>query len=88
MPSTRSLNFKIRLLGFHSESELEDDKSDEESQMKPKELEGVIKSDIDYVEELCSDDGLDFGFEGPLLRFPAQINDITVLKQTLEALFL
>ncbi|KAF0524784.1 hypothetical protein F8M41_014947 [Gigaspora margarita] len=33
------------------------------------------------------DNGLYFGFEGPLLRFPAQINDITVLKQTLEALY-
>ena len=33
------------------------------------------------------DNGLYFGFEGPLLKFPAQINDITVLKQTLEALY-
>ncbi|RHZ44752.1 hypothetical protein Glove_709g27 [Diversispora epigaea] len=33
------------------------------------------------------DNGLYFGFEGPLLRFPAQINDITVLKQTLETLY-
>ncbi|RHZ59671.1 hypothetical protein Glove_362g76 [Diversispora epigaea] len=33
------------------------------------------------------DNGLYFGFEGPLLRFPSQINDITVLKQTLEALY-
>ncbi|CAG8524776.1 1347_t:CDS:10 [Ambispora gerdemannii] len=33
------------------------------------------------------DNGLYFGFEGPLLRFPTQINDITVLKQTLEALY-
>ncbi|CAI2181550.1 18643_t:CDS:10 [Funneliformis geosporum] len=33
------------------------------------------------------DEGLYFGFEGPLLRFPTQINDITVLKQTLEALY-
>ncbi|CAG8769858.1 30260_t:CDS:2, partial [Racocetra persica] len=33
------------------------------------------------------DNGLYFGFEGPKLRFPAQINDITVLKRTLEALY-
>ncbi|CAJ0625692.1 5834_t:CDS:10 [Entrophospora sp. SA101] len=33
------------------------------------------------------DHGLYFGFEGPLLRYPAQINDIAVLKQTLEALY-
>ncbi|CAG8647753.1 3956_t:CDS:2 [Acaulospora morrowiae] len=33
------------------------------------------------------DEGLYFGFEGPLLRFPNQINNITVLKQTLEALY-
>ncbi|CAG8688377.1 2138_t:CDS:2, partial [Dentiscutata erythropus] len=33
------------------------------------------------------DNGLYFSFEGPLLRFPAQISDITVLKQTLEALY-
>ncbi|CAG8826432.1 7662_t:CDS:2, partial [Gigaspora margarita] len=30
------------------------------------------------------DEGLYFGFEGPTLRFPTQINDITVLKQALE----
>ncbi|CAG8704759.1 8821_t:CDS:2 [Acaulospora morrowiae] len=33
------------------------------------------------------DEGLYFGFEGPLLRFPIQINDITVLKKNLEALY-
>ena len=33
------------------------------------------------------DEGLYFGFEGPTLRFPTQMNDITVLKQALEALY-
>ncbi|CAG8743508.1 13552_t:CDS:2, partial [Funneliformis caledonium] len=33
------------------------------------------------------DEGLYFRFEGPILRFPTQINDTTVLKQTLELFY-